>query len=860
MESLDPENYLSDELNDSGDDVVLENFKELPDGTFVYEEEDQLPEIEPEEYDFDENLAKNLTPEQLRSIAGDLLEDIDNDRKSREPWKASVDLAFKFLGYNIEEFSKKGSDFFKSSAAKDCTMSSALMNGYSVAMAELFPSGGPANSEIIGNPTSEDEDVAERSKHFMNYFLTSHDRSYYPDSQKMVLYTHFYGSGFRKVYQDPILNEPRARFVSSFDLLIDINTTDLLSSSRITEVKNLSRKDVLLLQRSGEFIDINLPENADDEDDSSEKMSESLDGISTGDSDNSNLFEFYESHVDCDPRTIEKNIPESENTDIPRPYRITICKTTKSIASIKRNWKKDSNIFARKEFFVHYYCFPGFGLYGIGLAHLMGSNSIALTQLLDEGIDAEFFKNFPALLKTKGVTSETNDIGLMAGEIRDINTLGQDIRSCVMPLPYEGVSPGLIALREQLKQETAALGSISQSQIPQIGSDAPVGTTMALTEINGRQQSSIIGSMRSSLSYELSLLVDLFAEFSSEKPYNFSVAGKDLSISKSDFNGKVKIIPVSDPNVLTSMHRLIRNESILKTALLCPELHDIREVLYRFYVSMKVDNIDKVLLPKKDPVPLDPSAENMLILSGKDVIIGPTQDDESHIIVHGTLKEDPIAQMTFQSNPLLYSKLMIHIQQHKASIAMKQLLKEEQEQQLQQQQMGMMQMGGDGSQNMGNFSSKLLDNGSYRSDKEQIEFIQSIPEVQNIVSQQDAKEAMDRAEAMNAKQLDEEGKIIDPNQVMILDIEQRKEAAYLRDEESKRTVELDMYKIQVEHEEFKQKIELEKYKAQLKFDSEMARIQAQSSIASEKNLTDLVIEENNGNQKFEKTLEQHYES
>lgn len=858
------------------EDLPEEIFKESheePDGSIVFDilsgGENPEEEESPEEYDFYENLAHKMDDESLKSLSADLLSDIEEDLQSRSGWESTAELALKYLGRSVQEFKQDTNTMFKACAAFDSTMSTTLLESYAVARAELFPASGPCKSKIIGQPSPKAEECGERVKDWTNYYLTDYDRSYYPDSEQLLMYVHFFGSAFRKVYQDPVLNEPRARFIAPQNFIINLHTTDILSSSRLTESVFLSRKDVILRQKSGEFLEYKLPDEIDDDSSESEsilqKAVEKGDGVSKESSENKTLFKYYESHVDLLPEDVQ-DVKNKKDADIPRPYVITICLSDSKVVAVRRNWEENDEKYVRKECYVNYYFLRGFGIYGVGIAHLMGSNAITLTKILRQSVDAATFQNFPALLKTKSFTSENNNIGLSPGEIREIDNQGLPIGDCLMRLPYDGPSPVGVALREQLRQETASLGSSTQQQVPEVGSNAPVGTTMALLEVAGRMQSTVLRSLHSSLSYELKLLFDLFRDYLPDEneehsELKFLVPGKESFISKQDFSDQIGIMPVSDPNVLTSTHRMIRNESLLNIAQRYPELHNIREILHRMYSSMKVENIEQILPPLPIPISLDPTTENMNIVLGKPVIVDPEQDDDAHLVVHLNGRNDPIVQIFFQQNPMAYATWIIHEQEHKASKALKELekqrMEEEMQQQMQMQQMmgdqmgGMMdQMGGQdvgmqqqgfdqGEQQQGSNGQEDNKEAQATQKKEELDQIQAAPEIQNKVASEDAQAIIENNERMAEEQKAQAESQIDPNQVMLVDIEQRREASHLRDEETKRTAELEYYKIQMSHEEAKMKVAMEEHKAELKFEAEMAKIKSQMEMATEKNTVEM---------------------
>lgn len=786
------------------------------DNTFIDEspggEEDLTQSDAPPPPDFYENLAEKMSSEKLNTLASKLTQSIEDDLKSRKKWEDTIALAHKYLGIRVEEYNTKAG--FKTSGAFDSTMMTALYGCYSVAIAELFPAAGPSRSEIVGIPTSETEQQGERVKLWTNYFLTIIDEAYYPDSLQTILYALFYGCSFKKVYQDPTLRRPCARLIKPQDLIINNNTTSLMESDRITERLYLNRRQVLTNQRDGVFIEFDL---GSDNDDNAESKSPLQKAIKTADgtteeesSENKSMYKFYVSHVDITSDEVDDDMFQ-EDDDIPKPYRITIDTATNKIVAVIRNWKEGDQDCRRINVFVQYQMMPGFGLYSVGIAHSMGSDSIALTTCLRQTLDAAAFHNYPGGLKVKQAGAENPTAMIGPGQFMDVETNGLPISDCFMNMPYNEPSQVIVGLMEIMKKDNLEKISTAQTQIPDIGANAPGITALATLEVTGRPQSTILRSFHNSLGIELRLLFDLFGEYLPAEPYPFSVPGKETAIMKSDFSDRVRIVPVSDPNAITSTHRLVQNEALMRVAQTAPQLHDMREVLFRLYSSMNVENVEKILPPQPQPMPLDPVTENMMMLSGRKVMVAMFQDDDAHNIVHGDFLQSPIMQTMIQAAPDAYSKILsevtVHMQEHEAKKAFKEM-------QMMQQQQGMQVQ---------------------PVSQEQEQQIPMIPEIQNMVAAKAAQKIVQKMQEMAEQQKAASEAQIDPNRVMVYEIEQRAEQAKVQ-------AEIDLQELAFKEQEVKLKTESEAFRAQLKFESEKSKMEIQQQMASEKNQVDLAIE------------------
>lgn len=769
--------------------------EDLPDGTSIFEIQNEMEKEEeplPSQLDFYANIAAELDSGTLNSLAIRLLDEIKEDKDSRQEWENTIIIALKYTGFKVEEF--RNVPFFQACSAFDTTLSASLLKCWCTFRAELFPAAGPTRSEINGTPTSEDEDRGERVKMFMNYYLTQEERDYYPDSDRLLLYVILFGCAFRKVYQDPVLNRPVSRTIDPQDFIINHHTQSILSSNRMTHRMFLTRKDVMLKEMSGEYVNAALPvinDDNDNEESNIEKTIKNMEGVDTSATENRNLFTFYESHVELSANDIEPG-DDSDEHDLPRPYIVTICETTKKIVSIRRNWKEGDSTFRRKDYFVHYYYLPGFGIYGLGLAHLIGSNSIVLTSLLRQLVDAGTLRNFPGGLKEKGLRIENNDKANGPAEFQEVETGGRPISECLMLMPYGEPSVVLNELRKELIEQTAMIAGTLLQELPENSTNAPVGTTLALLEVSHKMQSSILRSLHASLSFELKLLFNLFGEYLPDEPYPFSVPGNQSAIMRQDFNERVSIVPVSDPNVLTSTHRLLKAEALLKLAESAPDIHDRREAYHRMYSAMNVENIDKLLPPLPQPTPFDPVTENMNLLLGKPLTVAMFQNDDAHNIVHRKFVQE--IQMNPQTaNPQLVAQMMIHIQAHEAYKVLKQI--PEMMQQLQQMDTSQMKP----------------------------EDILMIPEIQNALAINDANQTLQIMEMQRQQQEIIAANQIDPMKVALEEVEQHREASYLK------------------HEDSKLKAEEEAFKAQLKFESDKAKLKAEKEMAAEKNQVDLTI-------------------
>ena len=810
-------------------DEFVHKLRDMEDGGAEFEirdgemEEEQQPEELPSDMDFYANLAMDLEQRTLDTLGAELMQEVKEDKQGREEWEKTTNLCLKYLGLRIEEF--RDVPFMRACAQIDSTMLQALIQSFATAWAELFPAAGPVKSGINGTPNTEVEEMGERVKLWMNYYLTKVDKSYYPDSEQLFWYAIFFGSAFRKTYIDPITKLPVSRMIKPMDFIVNPDATNLLEASRMTHITYLTRREVKLREKIKDFVEGTLPGSNDSFDSDVSSITKSvrkIDGLNTDIKDKKSVFTYYEVHVDLDPNEVEigkyKPAEEDEDEVIQRPYIVTICEQNKKIASIRRGWEENDESFKRDNYFTNYYYLRGFGIYGIGISHLLGSDAITLTAIERQTIDAATLKSFPGGVRRKGMRMETNDKTMGPGEWWELETGEMAIQDCLMPMPYGEPSSVLLTLRESIIDAAKSLAGTAEAALPDGAIHVSEGTTLAVLDVANKVQSTVLRSFHFALGNEFQLIFKLFGRCLPDEPYPFSVPGRETAIMRSDFNDSISISPVSDPNVLTATHRMLRSEVLLKLAQSNPEIHDLREAFHRMYQAMNVENIDQILPPPPKPESSDPITENMMMLGSKEVVATFGQDHHSHIILHKAFYEEQK-----ESNPQAYAQGVAHTQQHKCLQIIEQYMPHVVLKMFAQQHPHLMH------------NPHILN--MQEDDLMQLPQAQEIqhhimessphdlvqmPEVQNLIAQQDAKDYMAEQKA-KAEAESKQPQPVDLSVVAMADTEQKREAAHMKDETDRL------------------KVESESFKAQLKFEGEKAKIEAQQEIAEDKNETDLVI-------------------
>jgi len=637
-------------------EVQLPMDEMLPEGIMLAGDEEMV-EVEAEVYDHNANLAEVLDDSILGSLSSDLGSKVEEDKGSREEWEEAIAKGLTLLGINYEERSEP---FMGASGVTHPLLSEAVTQFQAQAYKEMLPPGGPIKTQIIGQQTKEVEDQAQRVKDFMNYQVTEVMEEYDSDTDQMLFYLPITGSTFKKVYFDPVRQRAVSKFVPAEDLIVPYSATDLQTAERCTHVVRMTYNDIRKLQVGGIYRDVSLSATDDEEADSTIRgKADDIQGLRPGYSDE--MYTVHEVHVDLDLEGFEDMDQEGEPTGIKLPYIVTLDEGSGQILSIVRNWREADMLRRKRQFFVHYKFLPGFGFYGFGLLHMIGGLSRAATSILRQLIDAGTLSNLPGGFKARGVRIRNDDEPVNPGEFRDLDAPGGDIRNAIIPLPYKEPSGTLAQLLGVVVDSGRRFAQVADAKVADVNSQAPVGTTVALIE----QGSKVISSIHKRLHYgqknEFRLLAEIFSN--NPVPYPYMV-GPNVppEIMAQDFDGRVDVLPVSDPSIFSMAQRLSLAQTQLQLAQAAPQMHNMYEAYRRMYDALDIKNIDTILPPPQPPAPIDPGTENGKVLMGQPLQAFVQQDHMAHIRVHAAMLQQPATA----SNPQAFMMLQAHVQEHVA--------------------------------------------------------------------------------------------------------------------------------------------------------------------------------------------------
>ena len=662
------------ELDDS---TVIEapglNIELEEDGSVVV---DFDPRMEaPDTGDFYANLADNLDDRVASMVSSELMEQYEANKESRKDWQEAYRTGLELLGFRYED---RTEPFRGATGVTHPLLAEAVTQFQAQAFGELLPAGGPVRTEVMGKVSPELQNQAERVRHFMNYQITSVMKEYTPEFDQMLFYLPLSGSTFKKVYYDEFLERAVSKFVPAEQLVVPYTATDLETAENVTHVIQISENELRKKQVAGFYSDIEVSASQSDPSEVKEEMDE-ISGISPTHLDQE--VTLLECHVDLDLEGYEDLGEDGEPTGIKLPYVVTVAEDNSKLLSIRRNYDQDDSRRKKNQYFVHFKFLPGFGFYGLGLIHMIGGLSRTATAALRQLIDAGTLANLPAGFKSRGLRIRNDDEPLSPGEFRDVDSPGGSIRDSLMLLPYKGADQTLFSLMGFCVEAGQRFAAVSNLQVGDGNQQAAVGTTIAMLEQGAKVMSAIHKRLHYAQKDEFELLASVFGEYlPPEYPYN--VVGAERTVKAEDFDDRVDILPVSDPNIFSMAQRVTLAQTELQLAQSAPELHNMYEAYRRMYAAVGVNDVDSILKPVEqgEPAPKDPAVENSESLENLPLTVFQGQNHDAHIMAHLVFGSSPmVSQM-----PAIAMALQKHVMEH-VSVKAKEQVSSQVGQQLQGQ-------------------------------------------------------------------------------------------------------------------------------------------------------------------------------
>ena len=649
-------------------EVLLSETEQMPTSpTEVTENEDGSVDINFDptkdlsgQTDFNANLAEVLEEDVLNLIGSELYQDTQSYKDSRSDWEKAYTQGLDLLGFKYEQ---RTEPFQGASSATHPVLAEAVTQFQALAYKELLPAGGPVRTQVVGLDTPEIQNQADRVAEFMNYQVMDVMKEYEPEFDQMLFYLPLSGSTFKKVYYDELLGRAVSKFIQAQDIIVPYSASSLEDADAVIHVVRVSENELRKQQVAGFYRDIELlPSDELTQDDSIRSKEKQLEGVSMS-SQNDDVFTLLECHVNLDIEGFEDKDANGEPTGIKLPYIVTIEEGSREVLSIRRNYAELDPKKKKIQYFVHFKFLPGFGFYGNGLIQMIGGLSRTATQALRQLLDAGTLSNLPAGFKQRGIRIRDDAQSIQPGEFRDVDAPGGNLRDAFMPLPYKEPSQTLLALMGVVVQAGQRFASIADMQVGDGNQQAAVGTTVALLERGSRVMSAIHKRVYSSMKEEFKLLANVFKLYLPPE-YPYDVVGGQRQIKQSDFDDKVDIIPVADPNIFSQTQRISIAQTELQLAMSNPQIHDMYQVYRTMYSALGIKDVDRILLKPDQPTPKDPALEHIDALAGKPFQAFPAQNHRAHIVAHlsfmatNLAKNAPVVMAALEKNIFEHISLM----------------------------------------------------------------------------------------------------------------------------------------------------------------------------------------------------------
>mgnify|MGYP003651788258 FL=1 len=606
-----------------------------------------------------DNLA-DILPDDVLDPVGSMLKNNYMDYKSsRKEWEKTYTDGLELLGFKYEN---RNEPFQGSSGATHPVLAEAVTQFQATAFKELLPSDGPVRTQILGVQSPDKEAQAQRVKDFMNYQVMDQMEEYEPEFDSMLFHLPLSGSTFKKVYYDDLLGRAVSKFVPADDLIVPYTANSLDDADAIIHVLKISENDLRKQQVGGFYSDVDIGTPGETMKDEITSKEKELEGVSKSGKQQP-IYTLLECHVDLDLEGFEDIGPDGEPTGIKLPYIVTIDEGSTKVLSIRRNYAPNDPKRQRVHYFVHFKFLPGLGFYGFGLIHMIGGLSRTATSALRQLLDAGTLSNLPAGFKQRGVRVRDEASPIQPGEFKDVDAPGGNLRDAFYPLPYKEPSQTLLALMGIVVQAGQRFAAISELQTGEGNQQAAVGTTMALLERGSKVMSAIHKRLYSAMKKEFKLLGKIIATYLPPE-YPYDVVGGARTIKQVDFDDRIDILPVADPNIFSMSQRITLAQTELQLATSNPQIHNMYAIYRKMYEALGVKDIDKVLPPPAPKAPKDPSLEHIDALGGKPFQAFPNQDHRAHITSHlnfmstNMVRNNPMIMASIQKNILEHISLM----------------------------------------------------------------------------------------------------------------------------------------------------------------------------------------------------------
>ena len=625
-----------------------------------------------------DNLADLLPDEILSPIGSDMVQNYLDYKMSRKEWEQSYTQGLDLLGFKYENRSEP---FQGASGATHPVLAEAVTQFQAQAYKELLPADGPVRTQVIGAKTPATEQQSQRVKDYMNYLIMDQMKEYEPEFDSMLFHLPLAGSTFKKVYYDTNMGRVVSKFVPADELVVPYTATSLDDAESVIHTVKISENELRKQQVGGFYRDVELGPPGNVTNNELEKKERELEGTKKSGKQEP-IYTLLECHVNLDLEGFEEVDAEGQPTGIKLPYIVTVEEGSRVVLSIRRNYAPDDPKKNKIQYFVHFKFLPGLGFYGFGLIHMIGGLSRTATSALRQLLDAGTLANLPAGFKQRGVRVRDEAAPIQPGEFKDVDAPGGSLRDAFFPLPYKEPSPTLLQLLGVVVQAGQRFAAIADMQVGDTKQNAAVGTTIALLERGSRVMSAIHKRLYAAMKQEFKLLGKIISQYLPPE-YPYDVIGGARTIKQADFDDRIDVVPVADPNIFSMSQRITMAQTELQLATSNPQLHNLYQVYRNMYEAIGVKNVDAILPPPAPTAPMDPSMEHINAMAGKPFQAFPGQDHQAHITAHLNF----MATNMVRNNPAVMAAIQKNILEHISLMAQEQVQLEFREQLQQMQQM-----------------------------------------------------------------------------------------------------------------------------------------------------------------------------
>ena len=625
-----------------------------------------------------DNLADILPDDVLSPIGGDMVANYLDYKASRKEWEQSYTNGLDLLGFKYENRSEP---FQGASGATHPVLAEAVTQFQAQAYKELLPADGPVRTQIIGAKTPATEQQSQRVKDYMNYLIMDQMKEYEPEFDSMLFHLPLAGSTFKKVYYDTNMGRVVSKFVPADELVVPYTATSLDDAEAVIHTVKISENELRKQQVSGFYRDVELGPPGVATNNELEKKERELEGTKRSGKQEP-VYTLLECHVNLDLEGFEEVDAEGQPTGIKLPYIVTVEEGSRLVLSIRSNYAPDEPKKSKIQYFVHFKFLPGLGFYGFGLIHMIGGLSRTATSALRQLLDAGTLANLPAGFKQRGVRVRDEASPIQPGEFKDVDAPGGNLREAFFPLPYKEPSPTLLQLLGVVVQAGQRFAAIADMQVGDTKQNAAVGTTIALLERGSRVMSAIHKRLYAAMKQEFKLLSKVISQYLPPE-YPYDVIGGARTIKQADFDDRIDVVPVADPNIFSMSQRITLAQTQLQLATSQPQIHNLYQVYRSMYEAIGVKNIDAVLPPPPPNAPKDPSLEHIDAMAMKPFQAFPGQDHQAHITAHLNFMSTNMVR----NNPPIMAAIQKNILEHISLMAQEQIQLEFREQLMQMQAM-----------------------------------------------------------------------------------------------------------------------------------------------------------------------------